>query len=594
VTTLSAEREQSGTARNRFRVIVFSSLAPFEPWHLMRRLEAEIAGVEVAGLLYEQRPHKSFLQRVQLWTKNLRQPSYVAYVLSRMASAMADRLRAAATVLLRFAQASRVVYQNPNQLSLNDLAAFCRQQDWPFLLTSDIHGQDSLEFVRKQRADLGIVLGTRILKPMLYEIPVHGSLNIHKRKVPDYRGGGPVGLWEMLDGQKEIGITVHRVAEKVDTGAVVCSTVIPIEPYDTCASLALKADLLGEELLLAATRQLMQGTQSEQVQVGAGKTFKSPKPHEMRKYERDLKSMRPQYRPVYGRPMWKLLLRSCLYALVVPFRNWSCRLRKKFPIVILYHHLITDRPHPMGLPTTEFLKHLRYLKGHYRLASLREATQLLAAGMVEEPTVVLTFDDGYADNFLTLRAVLRVEPVPVTLFVCTDLIKTGAPFPHDVRAGLHGFLPMTVNQLQQLHGEEFEIGSHTRTHFDCASSDPVQLESEIAGSARHLQAILGSEPLFFSFPWGTPENMSDAAVRTAAETFQWYCSAFGGENWPGSSDAHLKRKPYPLNLWELELTLQNMLEFSPSRRPLHALPPMGRQTVPATEQNAQGKVAGEP
>ena len=63
-----------------------------------------------------------------------------------------------------------------------------------FKVTGDYHCEESLEFVRSLNADLGIVYGTRILKPPLFSIPRLGSINIHKRKVPDYRGGGPVGL----------------------------------------------------------------------------------------------------------------------------------------------------------------------------------------------------------------------------------------------------------------------------------------------------------------------------------------------------------------------------------------------------------------
>lgn len=564
------------------RVMVFSSITPSEPWRLMTRLEAEGKSIRVAGLLYEQRAGKSLRQRIHLWKRNFREPGYVTYVTSRLASAFVRPIHQVGTGLLRFAQASRVSYDGRDEMSLPDLATACRERGWAFMLTGDIHASESLEFVRQQHVDLGIVLGTRILKPVLYEIPRLGSINIHKRKVPDYRGGGPVGLWEMLDGQKEIGVTVHRVAEKVDTGAVVGSDVIPIEPYDTVTSLTLKADVLGEDLLLTSVRNIAEGTVIEKAQAGPGKTFKSPKPHELRRYHRRLNASRPACRLLYGRPAWKLALRSILYVGLLPARNWLRRLRKRFPVVILYHHLITDRPHPMGLPTEQFVKHLRYLKRHYRLVSLSEATRILASGVVEEPTAVLTFDDGYADNFLNLRAALRVEPAPVTLFVCPGIIETGEPFPHDVRAGLHGFSPLSTAQLRHFVAEGFEIGSHTRTHFDCGSTDERQLESEIEGSRRDLQALLGCAPSFFSFPWGALKNMSDAAVRKAAEHFEWYCSAYGGENWPGSAERHLKRKPYPLNLWELELALQGILDLSPPRRPLHQLPQLHKGSKPAS------------
>ena len=57
-------------------------------------------------------------------------------------------------------------------------------------------------------------------------------------------------LWEMLDGQREIGVTVHEVEEKLDAGAVINAQTIPIEPFDNLTSLALKAHVVANDLLV--------------------------------------------------------------------------------------------------------------------------------------------------------------------------------------------------------------------------------------------------------------------------------------------------------------------------------------------------------
>jgi peptidoglycan/xylan/chitin deacetylase (PgdA/CDA1 family)/folate-dependent phosphoribosylglycinamide formyltransferase PurN len=541
-------------------VIVFSSMPPIEPFRLMDRLAREVPGAEVAGLLYERRPPKSLGQRARGWLKRFREPGYPAYVLGRVADACIRQLHTVGLALLKFAQASSVAYRDPAAMSLDDLAAECRRRGWPFHLTTDIHSAESLQFVRAQNPDLGMVLGTRILKPALYEIPAQGSVNVHKRKVPDYRGGGPIGLWEMLDGQTEIGVTVHRVAEKVDTGAVVREATIPIDLYDTLSSLGLKADLIGEELLLATARDILDGALAERPQAGTGKTFKSPKAHELRSYEEKLAALRPAWRAPRSRPVWKLLLRSTLYLWALPVRNWVRRFRKQFPVVILYHHLVSDRPHPMAQPTEDFLRQLRYLKRHYRLVTLREAVDLLAAGAVHQPTAVLTFDDGYRENFLCLRAALRVEPAPVTLFVCPQLLERGEPFPHDVRDQRLDFPPLSPAELRRMDAEGFEIASHTRTHFDCGAADVATLHDEIAGSRADLERLLGHPVHFFSFPWGGWANMSEPARLLAEQHYDAFFSAFGGVNFPGGRGKHLKRQSHPFRLWELELALQNLLE----------------------------------
>src|SRR5207253_7102999 len=155
---------------------------------------------------------------------------------------------------------------------------------------------------------------------------------------------------------------------------------------------------------------------------------------------------REKYKPRKGRPLYKLLLRTLLYP-VVYLRNRRFAREKNFPVVILYHHVISDRPHFMGCPTDYFLRHVRYLKKHYRLVPLSEALEMLRKGEVAQPTVVLTFDDGYEDNFLCLRAVVEAEHVPVTLFVCTDNIANCSPFQHDMDLGETGFPAMNWEQV---------------------------------------------------------------------------------------------------------------------------------------------------
>jgi len=545
-----------------FRVVVFSSMPPAEPWRLMARLEREVPGARVAGLLYEQRRARTLRERWKLWQKNLPQPGYLSYVARRIAARLLRIAGDAGHALLRLAQASRVRSTSDFPQTVKELTAACASRSWASHLTADIHSAEALAFVRSVSPDLGIVLGTRILQPALYRIPVQGSVNLHKRKVPDYRGGGAIGLWELLDAQNEIGVTIHRVEEQVDTGAILRARSIPVDELDSLDSLALKADVVGEDLLLETVRDFVQGTLRETPQSGPGKTFKGPKPFAMSAYEKRIARMRKQFRAPLGRPAWKLLLRSSLYLWLIPWRNWQARRKRNFPVVILYHHLVSERPHPIGMPTTAFAAHLRYLKRHYRIVSLADALAMLRSGRVEEPTAVLTLDDGYGENFINLRAALRAEPAPVTLFVCPELIEKNRPFPHDVRDLRLDFRPFTPAEVQRLAGDAITIGSHTRTHFDCGSTDAAALEYEITGSRQDLERLLGAPVPFFSFPWGQPQHMSEPARQMAATQYRHFFSAFGGANLPGQgAPQHLKRVAHPPHLWELELALQGVLDF---------------------------------
>ena len=544
------------------RIVVFSSSGPNEIHRLLTRIQREVPEARVCGVLYEQRSRKSFATRGSTFIRNLWDPDFWPYAATRVSRLVGNRLSAAGAVVLQLVHAARC--GKPEQQTLERV---CETFECDLQITNNFHSEESLQFVRDLRTDLGIVYATRILKPSLFAIPRLGSINIHKRKVPEYRGGGPVGLWELLDEQPEIGITVHQVTEKVDAGAVVNSATISIEPYDNLASLALKAHVVGNDLLVQSVTDFARGTVTLRPQPqGAGRTFRNPSPQLLARYERELRSRRPVYRPHRGRSTAKLVLRTIAKLPLVAVRNWTWQRRRSFPVVILFHHLVADRPHRMAISTEYFLKHVQFLRRFYRIVSLNEAIESLKANDIKEPTVVLTFDDGYRDNFINLRAVVEKTGVPVTMFISTDHITKGLPFQHDVRRGIEGFAPLNWKQVAQMQAAGFEIGSHTRTHFDCGCRDLPDLQREIVGSRRDLESSLQGRVAVFSFPFGLPENISREAIGVAAESYPYFCSAFGGYNFGTQNGAvkHMKRWAHPNSLWLLELQIQDALE--PERR----------------------------
>jgi folate-dependent phosphoribosylglycinamide formyltransferase PurN/peptidoglycan/xylan/chitin deacetylase (PgdA/CDA1 family) len=446
------------------------------------------------------------------------------------------------------------------------LEATSKANGTELFITRDIHSAEALDFVRRLNADLGLVFGTRILKPALFQIPEQGSINIHKRKVPDYRGGGAVGLWELLDDQREIGVTVHRVEEKVDVGGVIRSALIPIEPLDDLESLALKADVVGADLIVAAIRDFANGTVTETPQNGPGKLLRSPAAEDLLQMKKKLAERRRGDNNPFRRPAWKLLVKSLLYALPVALRNWRHRRRGDYPVMILYHHLVSDRPHRFGVSTAYFLRQVNYLLRHYRVVSLSEAVDLVRKGGVKVPTVAITFDDGYADNFVNLRAITEESGLPIGYFISTEHISSGHEFAHDQLFDEHGFPPNTWEQVEFLQRSGYEIGSHTRNHADCGSTDEEFLRHEILGSGEDIRRKLGPTA-HFSFPFGLPENISAPAAQIACASYKNVFSAYRGGNFHSDARRILKRGNFPHTVWELELQLQSVLNWDTKEPP---------------------------
>jgi folate-dependent phosphoribosylglycinamide formyltransferase PurN/peptidoglycan/xylan/chitin deacetylase (PgdA/CDA1 family) len=556
-------------AGNPLRVVIFTSVPPRQVARIMARIRRDASEAQVVGVLYERRPPKTLEQRMGIWRKKMKRLVYWRYVLHRILAAAESKLSGLLDAVIRCVHAAPKWPNGKPGFGLDDLAAASKANGTDVFITRDIHSADALDFVKRLNADLGLVFGTRILKPVLFQIPKQGSINIHKRKVPDYRGGGAVGLWELLDDQKEIGVTVHSVEEKVDVGGVIRSALIPIEPFDDLESLALKADVVGADLIVAAIRDFAHGTVTETPQTGPSKLFRSPSAEDLLQMKKKLAALRKGYNNPFRRPAWKLLVKSLVYTLPVALRNWRHRRRGDYPVMILYHHLVSDRPHRFGISTGYFLRQVNYLLRHYRVVSLSEAVDLVRTGGVKMPTVAITFDDGYADNFVNLRAITEESGLPIGYFISTEHISSGREFAHDQLFNEPGFPPNTWEQVEFLQRCGYEIGSHTRNHADCGSPDEEFLRREIVGSGEDIRRKLGPTA-HFSFPFGLPENISAPAAQIACASYKNVFSAYRGGNFHAEARRILKRGNFPPTVWELELQLQSVLTRD-AKEPRHLM-----------------------
>jgi methionyl-tRNA formyltransferase len=100
----------------------------------------------------------------------------------------------------------------------------------PYHSVNSYHSSEAIKLLKDTAPDLGILYGTNIVRESVFNIPKLGTINLHKGLAPYYRGGPPV-FWELLNGEKEVGLTVHFVAAAVDAGDIVLQETVPLE-YD--------------------------------------------------------------------------------------------------------------------------------------------------------------------------------------------------------------------------------------------------------------------------------------------------------------------------------------------------------------------------
>jgi methionyl-tRNA formyltransferase len=140
----------------------------------------------------------------------------------------------------------------------------------------DIHNSQVLNQVRRLAPDLGLVYGSPILKPALFEIPRLGTLGIHHGQAPQYRGKKTT-FWAMYHGEAEAGVIIQQLGAGLDSGPIVNSGAVPIghRPYHVVSRDLLA---LGINLYIESILQVGAGTATLRPQTGPkGKLYRDPK-----------------------------------------------------------------------------------------------------------------------------------------------------------------------------------------------------------------------------------------------------------------------------------------------------------------------------
>lgn len=233
---------------------------------------------------------------------------------------------------------------------------------------------------------------------------------------------------------------------------------------------------------------------------------------------------------------------------------------------IFYFHRVPAQPDPL-LPFEPdarlFDRMLGWIGAQFRVLDPLEACNRLFDGTLPSRPAVVTFDDGYRDNYTVALPILQRHGMKAAFFVATGFLEGGAMFNDRVieavrrcrhgsirmpgRDDTHGLgndaqrrdaidrllgvikhLPpdertasvlelerqagvgapigtmMQADDVAMLHRVGMRVGGHTRTHPILLKLDDSQAEREIAGGLQDLTSITGERPLLFAYPNGKP------------------------------------------------------------------------------------------
>lgn len=116
----------------------------------------------------------------------------------------------------------------------------------------------TIDLVKRAEPDVIVVNSWYTWMPAeLYNLPPHGTLNLHDSLLPKFTGFSPV-LWALISGESEFGLTLHRMDDGLDTGDILVQHSLPIGPADTGTDLVLR----GMELIPGALNEALAALES--------------------------------------------------------------------------------------------------------------------------------------------------------------------------------------------------------------------------------------------------------------------------------------------------------------------------------------------
>lgn len=201
-------------------------------------------------------------------------------------------------------------------------------------------------------------------------------------------------------------------------------------------------------------------------------------------------------------------------------------LKRKYDIpVIMYHRVVNDESeggvHGTYVTAKKFDEHMRYLKEHnYHPITFKELLKINYRNRFNngKKYVILTFDDGYEDNYKIAFPILKKYEFNCIIYLVSHLNynKWDVEVPENPEKK---FPLMTWDMIKEMQEYGIEFGGHTMTHQKLAHIPFEQAKEEITKSTQYLEEKLGEKLVCFAYPYGDLNEQVKEFVRNSGYSF---------------------------------------------------------------------------
>ena len=123
------------------------------------------------------------------------------------------------------------VGRHQSELSQSAVKQYAVAHNLPVLQPEKLKDPDFLEELRSYRADLQVIVAFRMLPEAVWDMPPHGTFNLHASLLPQYRGAAPIN-WAIINGDTKTGVTTFLLDHEIDTGRIIHQARTPISEDD--------------------------------------------------------------------------------------------------------------------------------------------------------------------------------------------------------------------------------------------------------------------------------------------------------------------------------------------------------------------------
>ena len=161
--------------------------------------------------------------------------------------------------------------------------------------------------------------------------------------------------------------------------------------------------------------------------------------------------------------------------------------------ILLYHHVSdekTDLPE-LTASSKEFDYQMKKLKDNgFSTITIEDLIKYMSNKFVilPEKPIVITFDDGYEDNYTYAFPILKKYNFKATVFM--------------VGVNIDANNRLSKKQMQEMAAYGIDFGSHSITHSSLTSLDEKELHKEIKKSKKQIEQVINKEVVIFSYPYG--------------------------------------------------------------------------------------------